>query len=101
MAKDPFRIRDHVLVFDEVVGDLVTRSERTPSTTRMELDISCGRDPTDTVDLFFPASMRRRLPFHMFVHGVSRAPPSCRLSVGYFSVSLVGSSARSASRNRQ
>jgi arylformamidase len=68
-AKDPFRIRDHVVEFDDIVAEIVRRSEDTRANIPMIADVAYGPDATETVDLFFPEGKRDRLPVHMFVHG--------------------------------
>ena len=68
-AKDPFRIRDHVVEFDDIVADIVRRSEITRANVPMAADVAYGPDATETMDLFFPQGERDRLPVHMFIHG--------------------------------
>ncbi|MER8600125.1 MULTISPECIES: alpha/beta hydrolase [unclassified Mesorhizobium] len=69
MQGDPFRIRDHVADFDEIVQDFIDRSEAARATIAMTADVAYGPDPTETMDLFFPACKRTALPVHIFVHG--------------------------------
>ncbi|MFD2055427.1 alpha/beta hydrolase [Mesorhizobium calcicola] len=69
MLKDPFRIRDHVVEFDDIVAEIVRRSEDARANLPMVADVAYGPDATETVDLFFPEGKRDRLPVHMFVHG--------------------------------
>ncbi|MCX5493338.1 alpha/beta hydrolase [Kaistia dalseonensis] len=69
MTSDPFRIRDHVADFDDIVRDIIRRSETTRSVLPMEGDIAYGQDPTETVDLFFPVERRPAMPVHIFIHG--------------------------------
>ncbi|RWB70527.1 MAG: alpha/beta hydrolase [Mesorhizobium sp.] len=69
MAKDPFRIRDHVPEFDDIVAEIVRRSAETRAKSPMAADVAYGPDGTETVDLFFPQGKRDRLPVHMFIHG--------------------------------
>lgn len=69
MQADPFRIRDHVADFDEIVQDIVDRSEAARATLAMTAEVSYGPDPSETMDMFFPAGKRSALPVHMFVHG--------------------------------
>jgi arylformamidase len=69
MPKDPFRIRDHVAEFDDIVAEIVHRSAETRATVPMAADVAYGPDSTETVDLFFPRGKRERLPVHMFIHG--------------------------------
>lgn len=69
MPKDPFRIRDHVAEFDDIVAEIVRRSAETRAKTPMIADISYGPDRTETVDLFFPKNRRDGLPVHLFIHG--------------------------------
>ena len=68
-AKDPFRIRDHVVEFDDIVAEIVRRSEDTRANVSMVADVTYGADATETMDLFFPEGRRDRLPVHMFIHG--------------------------------
>jgi len=67
--KDPFRIRDHVVEFDDIVAEIVRRSEDTRANVPMVADVAYGADATETIDLFFPEGKRDRLPVHMFIHG--------------------------------
>lgn len=68
MAPDPFRTRDYILDFDDIVRELSTRSEATRASLRM-IEVSYGSDRTETFDLFFPKDVRAPAPVHMFVHG--------------------------------
>jgi arylformamidase len=69
METDPFRIRAHVADFDEIVSEIVRRSEATRATLPISPDIAYGTDATEKVDLFFPDRPRASLPVHMFIHG--------------------------------
>ncbi|MBB3593173.1 arylformamidase [Rhizobium sp. BK529] len=69
METDPFRIRDHVADFDDIVGDIVERSERTRSSLPMMGDVAYGDGPAESIDIFFPSGPRKNLPVHMFIHG--------------------------------
>jgi len=69
MENDPFRIRGHVADFDDIVSEIVSRSEATRATLPMAADIAYGADATETIDLFFPERPRTGLPVHMFIHG--------------------------------
>ncbi|TIV99988.1 MAG: alpha/beta hydrolase, partial [Mesorhizobium sp.] len=69
MAKDPFRTRDHVVEFDDIVAEIRRRSAETQAKVPMVADVAYGRDSAETVDLFFPEGKRDRLPVHMFIHG--------------------------------
>jgi arylformamidase len=66
---DPFRIRAHVAEFDAIVEDIVAASVRTRATLPMEADIAYGIGGDETLDIFFPAGVREKLPVHMFIHG--------------------------------
>ncbi|MFB9979320.1 alpha/beta hydrolase [Mesorhizobium kowhaii] len=68
-AKDPFRIRDHVVEFDDIVAEIVRRSEDARANVPMVADVAYGDDATETFDLFFPEGKPDHLPVHMFIHG--------------------------------
>ncbi|RUW94417.1 alpha/beta hydrolase [Mesorhizobium sp. M7A.F.Ca.US.010.02.1.1] len=69
MSKDPFRTRDHVADFDDVVADIVSRSAETRAILPMSADIAYGEGKAERLDLFFPPGARRDLPVHIFIHG--------------------------------
>jgi arylformamidase len=69
MPKDPFRIRDHVAEFDDIVAEIVRRSAEIRAKAPMVADVAYGPNSAETIDLFFPQGKRDRLPVHMFVHG--------------------------------
>jgi arylformamidase len=69
MQKDPFRTRDHVADFDDIVADIVARSARTRATLPMAGDLAYGEHPAEKLDLFFPPGRGGNLPVHIFIHG--------------------------------
>lgn len=69
MPKDPFRTRDHVADFDDIVADIVARSTATRTTLPMAGDLAYGKHPAEKLDLFFPPSRGSSLPVHIFIHG--------------------------------
>jgi arylformamidase len=69
VAADPFRIRDHVANFDEIVGDIRARSLATRRTVTMEANVAYGRGPDETLDIFLPGDPAPGMPIHMFIHG--------------------------------
>lgn len=69
MQKDPFRTRDHVADFDDIVADIVARSAMTRATLPMAGDLAYGEHPAEKLDLFFPPSRGSNLPVHIFIHG--------------------------------
>jgi arylformamidase len=69
MNSDPFRIRNYVADFDDIVAEIRRRSEEARATIPMVADVAYGFDATETVDLFFPEGPREGLPVHMFIHG--------------------------------
>ncbi|ESY95318.1 alpha/beta hydrolase [Mesorhizobium sp. LNHC229A00] len=69
MSKDPFRTRDHVADFDDIVADIVARSAVTRASLPMLADIAYGPHEAERLDLFFPDGARRDLPVHIFIHG--------------------------------
>src|ERR1700748_486472 len=68
MAIDPFRTRDFIPDFDEIVRELSARSESTRASLRMT-EIAYGLDRSETLDLFFPENLKSPAPVHMFIHG--------------------------------
>ncbi|WP_087004984.1 alpha/beta hydrolase [Rhizobium sullae] len=69
MAADPFRIRDHVAGFDDIVGDIRARSLVTRRTVAMEANVAYGREAGETLDIFLPNGAGSDMPIHMFIHG--------------------------------
>lgn len=69
MEADPFRIRDHVPNFDEIVVEIVAASALTRERLPMAADVPYGTGADETLDIFFPAGVRENLPVHMFIHG--------------------------------
>jgi arylformamidase len=69
MPGDPFRIRDHVAAFDDIVAEIVRRSATTRAGIPMAADVPYGPGAAETLDLFFPPGARRALPVHVFIHG--------------------------------
>jgi arylformamidase len=69
VAADPFRIRDHVADFDEIVGDIRARSLATRRTVSMAANIAYGTGPHEALDIFLPKSAGSDMPIHMFIHG--------------------------------
>ncbi|OBQ70367.1 alpha/beta hydrolase [Mesorhizobium erdmanii] len=69
MQKDPFRTRDHVADFDDIVADIAARSAATRATLPMVGDLAYGEHPAEKLDLFFPPGRGGNLPVHIFIHG--------------------------------
>ncbi|RVD46717.1 alpha/beta hydrolase, partial [Mesorhizobium sp. M8A.F.Ca.ET.023.02.2.1] len=69
MSKDPFRTRDHVADFDDIVADIVARSAATRASLPMLADVAYGSHEAERLDLFFPEGPRKDLPVHIFIHG--------------------------------
>jgi len=69
MPKDPFRTRDHVADFDDIVADFVARSAATRATLPMAGDLAYGDGKAEKLDLFFPSNRGSNLPVHIFIHG--------------------------------
>lgn len=69
MPKDPFRTRDHVADFDDIVTDIVARSTATRATLPMVANVAYGDGKAERLDLFFPPGRPRNLPVHIFIHG--------------------------------
>lgn len=69
MTADPFRIRDHVASFDDIVDDIRTRSIATRRTVAMEANVAYGCKPGETLDIFLPNGAVSGVPVHMFIHG--------------------------------
>ncbi|WEZ84666.1 alpha/beta hydrolase [Rhizobium sp. 32-5/1] len=69
MAADPFRIRDHVANFDDIVGDIRALSLATRESVAMEANVAYGGEPDETLDIFLPVDAKPGMPIHMFIHG--------------------------------
>jgi arylformamidase len=69
MAKDPFRTRDHVVDFDDIVAQIRRRSAEARAQLQMIADVAYGDGRSETLDLFFPEDRCDRLPVHVFIHG--------------------------------
>lgn len=69
MSKDPFRTRDHVADFDDIVADIVARSVATRAALPMLADMAYGPHEAERLDLFFPKGRGKHLPVHIFIHG--------------------------------
>ncbi len=69
MAGDPFRTRDHVSNFDDLVRDYAERSAATRARHRCIPDVAYGPGPDETLDLFLPPEPDGPAPVHVFVHG--------------------------------
>jgi arylformamidase len=68
-VRDPFRIRDHVAEFDQIVAEIIARSEKTRQRVPNMLDRAYGSAASEKVDIFFPAERSPAMPVHMFIHG--------------------------------
>jgi arylformamidase len=69
VAADPFRIRDHVADFDDVLGDIRARSLATRHSLAMEANVAYGNEQDETLDIFLPDDAVPGMPIHMFIHG--------------------------------
>jgi arylformamidase len=69
VAADPFRIRDHVADFDDIVGDIRARSRATRHSLAMEANLAYGSEQDETLDIFLPGDAVPGMPIHMFIHG--------------------------------
>lgn len=69
MAEDPFRTRDYVPEFDDIVAEIRRRSAENRATIPMRANVRYGVGAAETADLFFPSGKREDLPVHMFIHG--------------------------------
>jgi len=72
-SKDPFRTRDHVAEFDDVVDAFRESSNATRRNLRSEIDVPYGTGPAEKLDIFYPPATSipkpAGLPVHMFIHG--------------------------------
>ncbi|MDY0881490.1 alpha/beta hydrolase [Dongia soli] len=72
-SKDPFRTRDHVAEFDDVVDAFGESSRQTRQKLRSETDVPYGDGPAEKLDIFYPPPAARQgragLPVHIFIHG--------------------------------
>ncbi|QPC91528.1 alpha/beta hydrolase [Mesorhizobium sp. INR15] len=69
MPTDPFRTRDHVPEFDDIVADIKDRSVATRVRLPMLADIAYGPHNAERLDLLFPRDRIGNLPVHIFIHG--------------------------------
>lgn len=69
MTKDPFRTRDHVADFDDIVADIAVRSAATRAKLRMVPNLAYGAGPDERLDLFLPSVGGVDRPVHLFIHG--------------------------------
>jgi len=73
VSKDPFRTRDHVAEFDDVVDAFRASSRATRRNLRFEIDVPYGGGPAEKLDIFYPLAGGVRgsagLPVHIFIHG--------------------------------
>ena len=68
MTKDPFRTRDHVADFDELVEEYKAKSAEARASLSM-MGVAYGTGPNEKVDLFFPTGSSGTHPVHLFIHG--------------------------------
>jgi arylformamidase len=69
LTGDPFRNRDYVANFDELVEEYKARSAATRASLPMSDGIPYGDGPNETMDLFFPGDSTGADPVHLFIHG--------------------------------
>ncbi|MEO6607523.1 MAG: alpha/beta hydrolase [Aestuariivirga sp.] len=66
---DLFKTRDHVSNFDDYVTEYAELSAKTRSTLKNQIAVPYGSRPAEVMDLFFPATMTKACPIHLFIHG--------------------------------
>ena len=69
LAKDPFRTRDHVENFDELVNEYRARSAVTRASLPMLGGLAYGTGDNEKMDLFLPPPSKGTCPVHLFIHG--------------------------------
>ncbi len=69
LTKDPFRTRDHVANFDELVEEYTAKSIEARAALTMLGGVAYGTGPNEKLDLFFPTGSRGTYPVHLFIHG--------------------------------
>lgn len=69
VTADPFRIRDHAIDFDRIVSEIVERSDETRRRLRMTAGVRYGDGPNESLDIFFPETLKEPAPIHIFIHG--------------------------------
>lgn len=68
-SKDLFRIREHVVDFEDFVSQYRARSKATIADLRSQRNMAYGSCRDEKLDLFFPDRATGRAPIHLFVHG--------------------------------
>jgi arylformamidase len=69
VTRDPFRNRDFIANFDDLVEEYKTRSVATRSSLPMRAGVSYGEGRNETMDFFFPKNPSGKIPVHLFIHG--------------------------------
>ena len=72
LTKDPFRTRDYVANFDELVEDYRARSAVTRASLPMLGGVAYGTGNNEKMDLFLPPGSEGMSPVHLFIHAGNR-----------------------------
>jgi len=65
---DPFRIREHVHDFNELMRNFAVETEAARRRWHFQSNVRYGSHPDECLDLYFPDDTSGRRPVHMFLH---------------------------------
>lgn len=69
MPQDPYRNRDFIPDFDEIMAETATRSRELAARVDIRADIPYGPSPRERMDIIFPQRPVKGAPLHVFIHG--------------------------------
>jgi arylformamidase len=69
LTNDPFRTRDYVANFEELVEEYRAKSAVTRASLPMLGGLAYGTGDNEKIDLFLPPGSEETCPVHLFIHG--------------------------------
>lgn len=69
MTQDPYRNRDFIPDFDEIIAETAARSREFAARANVRPDIPYGPSPRERMDVIFPPRLAKGAPLHIFIHG--------------------------------
>ncbi|RCV91881.1 alpha/beta hydrolase [Billgrantia montanilacus] len=69
MAQDPYRNRDFIPDFDEIIAETAARSRELAARVDIRTDLPYGPSPRERMDIIFPPHPTKGAPLHVFIHG--------------------------------